>query len=102
MAKYIKLYEGNQVIGLIKFINNLTLEDVPDYVNENGLLGICRVTMGRLDNEIVLMTYDCKKPSASYAEVIDKKLAYDWCMHRNKPELVEELELEYVEEREVL
>lgn len=98
---FIKIYEDNKVIGLVKFVNNLTLEDVPDYVNENGELGIKRVNMGRLDNEIVLMTYDSVNPDSSYAEVITEKEAYEWCLHRN-PKLMEELDLEYVEEREVL
>lgn len=99
------LDEHLEVIGATVFEDNLTLHNVPDYVNMNGHLGLKRLSCdGIYDREILLMYYDPQNPECSYAEFISELDAYKLCLSKNKKELANKLGLtEFMGvEREVL
>jgi len=98
------LNEDLKIIATVKFEDNLTLEHVPQYVNQNGRLGLKRLdeSYGSLEDSIVYMFYDPENPKTSYAEIITDKEAYKYCLNRGKLDLAEELGLQYVDGVEVL
>jgi hypothetical protein len=104
MTVLIPILDDNlQIIGTTEFIDNLTLKDVPDYVNMNAKLGLKRLdTKEKIcDGLIVFMMFDIMHPNRSYAEIVSELEAYKMCLSRNKLELASELGLKFMLEREV-
>lgn len=93
-----------KIIGTVEFEDNLTLSNAPDYVNQNGYLGLKRLDENyeKYQGHIVFMCYDKQNPKSSYAEIISEKEAYKYCLNRGKLELANELELKFIEGVEVL
>ena len=93
-----------KIIGTVEFKDNLTLCNVPDYVNMNCRMGLKRLdeSYEKLAGEIVLMFYDIYFPKASYAEIINEREAYKYCLNRGRLDVAGELNLKFVEEVEVL
>jgi len=98
------LDEELNIIATVEFEDNLTLPDVPDYVNMNGLLGLKRLDSSyeRLEGCLVFMCYDTFNPDRSYAELVSEKEAYKHCLQRGKLELASKLGLKFIEGVEVL
>lgn len=84
----IPLYDGNKIVDVVEFVDNLTLSHVPDYVNENGHIGLCRHR-----GMLVLMFFDEHYQETSHAEYISEKEGYELCLNRGKLDLAEELEI---------
>lgn len=96
------LDEDGERLCTVKFKDNLTKEDVPDYVNMNCRIGLVRYPGLRFMGSYVLCYYDKFYPPRSYGEVITAEEAYDICVRNNRFDLIEELGIEYEREREVL
>lgn len=93
-----------KIIGTVEFEDNLTLRNVPDYVNMNARIGIKRLdeSYGKLEGELVIMFLDTYCPKSSYAEIITQKEAYQYCLNRGKLDLASKLDLQFIEEVEVI
>lgn len=87
------------IIGTVEFEGNLTISNAPDYVNENGEIGLKRLdqSYGKHWKEIVYMFYDRNNPKTSYAEIITPKEAYVYCLNRGKLDLASKLGLKFIE-----
>lgn len=86
----IPLYNNKEeIIGTVKFIDNLTLSSSPSYLNEGGQLGIKRLKT----NQLVYMYYDPVYPSASRAEFISEEDAYIMCLNRGKLAVVDKYKI---------
>lgn len=86
------------ILRTVEFTDNLTLSHVPDYVNQNGLMGLKRLKRGRWEGCLVIMYYDKRYPSHSYAEFISEEEAYHVCLNRGKLELATQLGINYPEQ----
>lgn len=97
-----KTIDGIETVRLIDFIDNLTVKHAPDYVNENGLMGLTRITTGTYEGQLVLMRYDQRYPKNSYGEFITEKEAYQYCIEKNKLQVAHDLEINFEKEREII
>lgn len=99
----IKVYdEGNEPVCDVKFMDNLTQQNVPDYVNMNCKIGLTEYPGERYQGWYVLMYYDIKCPDRSYGEVVSPTEAYDYCAKRNRYDIIEEFDIKFEREREVI
>lgn len=91
--------DQRRIIETVTFIDNLTLSDAPDYVNENGQLGLTRK-----DGVLYRMYYSDDYPNTSYAYEVTEEEAYEICLNRGRLYLVDELQItpDYKEEVTVL
>jgi len=98
------LNDDLRIIGTVEFVDNLTLSTAPDYVNQNGQVGLIRLDSkyGRHEGELCLMYYDKQNPETSYAEIITEKEAYKKCLNRGKLELASQLNLQFIDDVEIL
>lgn len=94
--------DNNKTICTVQFKDNLTKEDVPDYVNMNCKIGIVPYPGIRYFGCYVLCYYDKYYPPRSYGEIITVEEAYDICLRNNRLDLIRDLGLEFEREREVL
>ena len=91
-----------KIIGTVPFKDNLTLSHVPDYVNENGYMGLTRLGEGVHEGELVLMRYDKWYPNRSYAELVSEREAYIECRNKGRLDVAKELGICIEREREVI
>ena len=99
------LDENLNIICTVPFIDNLTISHVPEYVNQNGYMGLVRLYgLGCVhDGELVIMYYDKNYPERSYAEFITEEEACRECMKRGKNDVAKKLGLNIdMMEREVI
>lgn len=103
MTVRLKVYdEDYNVVDTVDFVDNLTLRGVAPYRNFNGRVGLTRLSSDRYDGQLVLCYFYPRHQELSYAEFISEEDAYNLCAKRNKLELVHELGISLVPEREVL
>jgi len=95
------LDEGNNVVDTVEFVDNLTLENVPDYRNFNGKVGLTRCTSDRYRNQLVICYFYKDHQELSYAEFISEKEAYSLCAKRNKLDVASDLKINLIREVEV-
>ena len=99
----IKVYDGNRKpLCDVTFIDNLTREGVPDYVNMNCRIGITEYPGARYEGWYVLMYYDTYCPSRSYGELLSPEEAYDELERRGRHDLIDEFDIHFERQREVL
>ena len=94
--------ENDELLSNCQFQDNLTQENVPDYVNLNCRIGLTKYPGRRYHGFYVLMYYDTHYPDRSYGEIISKNEAYLECIKRGHEEVIEELGIIYEREREVI
>ena len=96
------LDDDGKTICTVNFVDNLTKQDVPDYVNMNCLIGLVKYPGIRFMGYYVLCYYDKYYPSRSYGEIITAEEAYNICLKNNRQDLIEELDITFERQREVL
>lgn len=97
------LDDDGKTICTVNFVDNLTKQDVPDYVNMNCLIGLVKYPGIRFMGYYVLCYYDKYYPSRSYGEIISPEEAYNICNRNGRYDLIALLDIEVPErEREVL
>ena len=89
------VFDNQQPVCTVKFKDNLTIHGKPDYVNENGRMGIKRIKAGRFEGRLVYMFVDCEYPERSYAEFIEEKDAFRLCWSKKKYEVIDELDIKF-------
>lgn len=94
--------DNYHVIGSTEFVDNLTLSNAPSYVNENGLVGIKRLTGGRYDGFLLYMVYDVRFPKNSYGVFITEEEAYKECLNRGRLDVAYDLGLHYPSEERMI
>ena len=83
--------DEDNILCTVKFEDNLTKKDVPDYVNMNCKIGLVKYPGIRYPGWYVLCYYDKYYPPRSYGEVISPREAYMICLRSNKLDLAEKL-----------
>lgn len=96
------LDEENNEVDTVEFIDNLTVEDAPNYVNFNGLVGLNRLTSEKYKGKLVICFFYPEEQELSYAEFIGEGEAYNMCSHRNKLDVAYQLGINLLKEIEVL
>lgn len=96
------LDDNGKPICTVKFKENLTKQDVPDYVNMNCKIGLTRYPGVRWMGYYVLCYYDKYYPQRSYGEIISPEEAYEICNRNGRQDLIEEFDITFEREREVL
>lgn len=86
----------------VKFEENLTKKEVPDYVNMNCKIGLVKYPGIRYMGHYVLCYYDKYYPPRSYGEVINPQEAFNICVKNGRQDLIDKLNIHYEREREVL
>ena len=92
------LDDNNNIIDCVPFIDNLTLQNEPEYVNANGRVGLTRCTSRRNKGQLVLCYFYEENQQDSYAVFISEKDAYSLCEQRNKLEVAAELRIKLSKE----
>lgn len=82
-----------EIIGKVKFEDNLTLQGEPAYMNEGGEIGLVRGEKGRLRKKLVFMYKDNFYPSSSFAFVISEDEAYEICRIRGRYSVIDKLDI---------
>ena len=75
------------------FVDNLSMQGKPAYLNEGGLEGIKRIKTGRYKDRLIYMFVCEAYPRCSFGVFVSEEDAYDLCVSRGKSCLVDVLGL---------
>lgn len=89
----VDVYKNNKKLFKTTFVDNLSMQGKPAYLNDGGLEGIKRIRTGEYKNKLIYMFVSEAYPKSSFGMFISEEEAYDMCINRNKCCLVDKLKL---------
>lgn len=92
----------DKIVDTVEFHDNLTLENVPDYVNFNFRIGITRLNAGKYRGKLVVMFYSELYEHTSYASLVSEEEGYLICLKRGKLDVAEVLGINPEFEEEII
>lgn len=91
----IPVYDNkNRIVSVEDFKPNLNIRG-PDYLNEGGNMGLCRVSKGKYKNSLAILYQSEVHPSCNHGELISDHEAWELCYNRGKVHLIDKLHIEY-------
>lgn len=80
----IPIYRNGNIVASIPFDPNLSMRNVPSYINQSCEMGLGRIPEGKYEGQLVIMYEDEFFPSRTRGEFIDETEAYELCIERGK------------------